>query len=268
MTPPLISVLMTAYNREDYIGEAIESVLASSYTHLELIVVDDCSKDGTVEIAREYAAKDSRIRVFVNEKNLGDYPNRNRAASLAKGEYIKYVDSDDVMFTSCLKKMISPMLQYPEAGYGICSEIDANTKICTSPRETYLEQFSGLGHFDRSPGGAIIKKTAFDHMGGFSGIRQIGDFEFWLRIGCYYPMVKVPFQIYWVRDHQNQESKMNNNREKDKMKLEVLRKVFAGETVPLDEKEKERALQFYNHTFLTRVTSRISRFMKPTNSHG
>lgn len=159
MSTPLISVLMTAYNREDYIADAIESVLASTYTNIELIVVDDCSKDATVEVARSYAAKDSRMRVVVNEKNLGDYPNRNRAASLAKGEFIKYVDSDDIMFTACLRKMVTPMLEYPEAGFGICASIDANTKICTSPRETYLEQLSGAGHFERSPGGAIIKKS-------------------------------------------------------------------------------------------------------------
>jgi glycosyltransferase involved in cell wall biosynthesis len=184
MGTPLVSVLMTAYNREKYIDEAIESVQGSSYPNWELIVVDDCSKDRTVEIARTYAAKDDRIKVYVNEKNLGDYPNRNTAASLARGEFIKYVDSDDVMFPSCLKKMVAPMIQFPEAGYGICSVIDANTKICTSPRETYLEHFGRFGHFDRSPGGAIIKKSAFDRVSGFSGIRQVGDFEFWLKIGC------------------------------------------------------------------------------------
>jgi glycosyltransferase involved in cell wall biosynthesis len=112
MSTPLVSVLMTAYNREKYIDEAIESVLASSYRNLELIVVDDCSKDRSVEIARTYAAKDDRVKVYVNETNLGDYPNRNRAASLARGEYIKYADSDDIMFPSCLKKMVTPMIQF------------------------------------------------------------------------------------------------------------------------------------------------------------
>ena len=59
---PLVSVLMTAYNREKYIAEAIESVLASTYKNFELIIVDDCSKDKTVEIARRYAKKDQRIK--------------------------------------------------------------------------------------------------------------------------------------------------------------------------------------------------------------
>ncbi len=72
---PLVSVLMTVYNREKYIAEAIESVLASSYTNFELIIVDDGSKDHSVEIAQKYEAQDHRIKVYVNEQNLGDYSN-------------------------------------------------------------------------------------------------------------------------------------------------------------------------------------------------
>src|ERR1700761_2006624 len=93
--PPLVSVLMTAYNRQQYIGEAIASVLASTYPTFELIIVDDGSGDDTVSIARKYEAQDSRIKVYVNERNLGDSPNRNRAAGYATGEFIMYCDSDD-----------------------------------------------------------------------------------------------------------------------------------------------------------------------------
>ena len=255
---PLVSVLMTAYNREEYIEEAIESVLASSYPHLELIVVDDCSKDRTVEIARTYEAKDSRVKVFVNETNLGDYLNRNRAASLAKGEYIKYVDSDDVMFPSCLKKMVQRMTQFPEAGYGLCAVLDNQTKLCTSPRETYLEHIGGRGHFDRSPGGSIIKREAFEKLGGFSGKRQIGDYEFWLKIGAYYSMVKLPFDIYWVRSHDVQESKVNSEKEKNRMRIQVLKATFAKEQVPLNEKEKEMALKSLDQGFMRRVIRKVS----------
>ena len=96
---PLVSVLMTAYNREKYIEEAIGSVLASTYTYFELIIVDDCSKDKTVEIAKKYERMDERVKVYINETNLGDYPNRNKAASYASGEYLKYVDSDDLVYS-------------------------------------------------------------------------------------------------------------------------------------------------------------------------
>ncbi|WP_315819845.1 glycosyltransferase family 2 protein [Paraflavitalea speifideaquila] len=95
---PLVSILMTSYNRQQYIGEAIKSVLESTYKNFELIVVDDCSKDKTVELAKHYEAHDARVKVYVNEQNLGDYPNRNKAASYASGKYLKYVDADDTLY--------------------------------------------------------------------------------------------------------------------------------------------------------------------------
>lgn len=102
-----ISVLMTAYNREKYISQSIESVLSSTHNDFELIIVDDCSKDKTVEIAKWYEKTDSRIRVYVNEENLGDYPNRKKAVTFASGKYIKYLDSDDIMYPSCLETMVT-----------------------------------------------------------------------------------------------------------------------------------------------------------------
>src|SRR5271156_3108445 len=104
---------MTAYNREKYIAQAIDSILESTYKNFELIIVDDCSKDKTVEIAKGYAQKDSRVKVFINEKNLGDYPNRNKAASYANGKYLKYVDSDDVVYPTGLEVFVNSMEQFP-----------------------------------------------------------------------------------------------------------------------------------------------------------
>src|SRR5205823_6563013 len=73
MTPsPTVTVLLTAYNRERYIRAAIESVLAQTFTDFELIVSDDRSHDATVAAAEEYARRDPRIRIVVNERNLGD----------------------------------------------------------------------------------------------------------------------------------------------------------------------------------------------------
>ena len=119
LNEPLVSVLMTAYNRERYISEAIESVLTSTYTNFELIILDDCSTDRTVEIAEGFALMDPRIRVYVNENNLGDYRNRNKAAEYAKGKYIKYCDSDDKIFDWTLNYCVKMMEKHPDAGMGI-----------------------------------------------------------------------------------------------------------------------------------------------------
>ena len=98
MERPLVSVLMTSYNRENYIGEAIQSVIDSTYQNWELIICDDGSTDNTLAIAQGFAKQDDRIKIFINEKTLGDYPNRNRAASHAQGKYIRYLDSDDYIY--------------------------------------------------------------------------------------------------------------------------------------------------------------------------
>ena len=84
MTRCKVSILTTVYNRDKYLSACIESVLANSYQDWELIIVDDVSSDASVVIARAYEQKDARIKVYVNDKNLGDYPNRNKAASYAK----------------------------------------------------------------------------------------------------------------------------------------------------------------------------------------
>ena len=106
MMKPKVSVLTTVYNREKYLRECLESVQAGRFQDYEHIVVDDGSTDDSQSIAQEIAQQDERIQFHVNPSNLGDYPNRNRAASMATGEYIKYLDADDWHGRSALHPMM------------------------------------------------------------------------------------------------------------------------------------------------------------------
>ena len=147
---PLISVLLTAYNRERYIAESIESVLAQTNGDFELIVSDDRSSDGTVAIANDYARRDSRIRVSSNERNLGDYPNRNHVASLARGRFLKYHDSDDIMYRHCLQAMAEPLEAEPRAGFALSGSRNWPGGRCPmrlTPRLAYEREFLGSGLF-------------------------------------------------------------------------------------------------------------------------
>jgi len=241
---PLISVLMTAYNREKFIEESIDSVLRSTYTNFELIITDDCSRDITFEIAKSYAKKDYRVKVYQNEVNLGDYPNRNKAASYAQGKYIKYLDSDDIMYSHCLQVMVSAMEKFPEAGYGLSCKGDSSQPYptCVLPHDAYWEHFNGQNHFDRAPGSAIIKKSAFDEVGGFSGKRMIGDNELWLKIGRYFPLVKFPIDLYWARMHASQESQSDYAKEYNSLRKMVFEEALSANDCPLTEKEKKTIL--------------------------
>lgn len=211
---PLVSVLMTAYNRESYIASAIESVLASEMDDFELVIVDDCSSDRTVDIARNYERQDDRVRLFVNEQNLNDYPNRNRAASHARGKYLKYLDSDDIMYPHCLGVMVRGMERFPEAGFGLCSIATDDTPYpqCIGPRDIYLEHQNGFDHFFRSPGSSIIRADVFRRVGGFRGLRVNGDTDLWLRLAREYPMVKLVAGLYWSRIHGGSQSMSDYHR--------------------------------------------------------
>lgn len=209
----LVSVLMTSYNREKYIAAAIESVLASSYGDFELIVTDDGSSDRTVAIVREYAEKDPRVRLYINDRNLGDYGNRNRAASYALGKYLKYVDADDYIYPWGLEILVRTMEQFPDAGWGLCSLEQYKARpfpFQLSPKAAYEYNYDGPGLFHKAPLSSIIKKEAFDGVGGFADIRMAGDFEMWHRLAQKYPVVLMPHGMVWYREHEEQE--MNSHR--------------------------------------------------------
>ena len=104
---PHVSVVIPAYNAEDYLERALNSALAQTMSNLEIIVVDDASADDTIGIARRIAAQDSRVRVLHNEHNVGSSISRNRAIDAARGEWIALLDADDAWFPERLEQMLA-----------------------------------------------------------------------------------------------------------------------------------------------------------------
>ena len=115
----LISIAMCTYNGERFVKEQIDSIIAQSYTKFELIVVDDGSKDNTINIIKDYQSKDDRIKLFQNENNLGFVKNFEKAISLCSGDYIALADQDDVWKKNklevFLKNINENMLIYSDA---------------------------------------------------------------------------------------------------------------------------------------------------------
>ncbi|MFK3977021.1 glycosyltransferase family 2 protein [Shewanella vesiculosa] len=106
---PLVSIIMPSYNAEKTIAQSIESVLQQSYTKWELLITDDKSSDNTINIINEYVAKDTRIQLFKNEKNLGAGGSRNRSIKESNGKYIAFLDSDDLWLDNKLSIQIDYM---------------------------------------------------------------------------------------------------------------------------------------------------------------
>lgn len=202
---PLVSVLMTAYNREHFIGEAIESVLASTYFNWQLIIVDDCSTDRTVEIATRYTKQDVRIERYINDYNLGDYGNRNKAASFARGKYIMNVDSDDKIFENGIERCVNIMEQFTDVEFGMYHYLGTELKKMTSEnaiRRHLLDRpFLAIG-----PGGTIIRRHFFERIKGYpEKYGPANDMYFNLKACSHTPVMMLPFEFYFYRRHASQQ---------------------------------------------------------------
>ncbi|MBP3302615.1 MAG: glycosyltransferase family 2 protein [Opitutales bacterium] len=146
---PTVSVIVPVYKTEKYLGECIESILNQTFKDFEMILVDDGSPDNSGKICDDYAAQDSRIRVF-HKENGGVSSARNMGIKYARSELLSFLDSDDSWSPVFLEKMIKLMRRFPEAGYGVCahaiSEGGRMSKLISKPLKGFSD--GGFGVFD------------------------------------------------------------------------------------------------------------------------
>ena len=112
---PIVSIITPAYNAAPFLEETVKSVQAQSFPDWEMIIVDDCSTDNTYSLAKKLAEEDSRIKVLQNSENSGVAATRNKALNVATGQYIAFLDSDDLWLPDKLKKQI----EFMDAGHYI-----------------------------------------------------------------------------------------------------------------------------------------------------
>ena len=262
---PLVSVLMTAYNREKYIAEAIASVLVSTYTNFELIIVDDGSVDHTVAIAKQYAAGDGRIKLFVNEKNIGQFSNRNKAASLAKGTYLKYLDSDDIILPDSLGIMVEGMNENPHVGLGMefnnCTILlkDHSFPFVLQPSDAYLWHFEKGGLLFPQPSATIYRRDIFEKIKGFSEKTGTNaDAELNLKMAAVSGTIVFPTGLIIWRRHPGQVAAHQDCNEFEMMqeRFDIHQQVLKCDNNPLNCRQIKR-ISFSQHILYMRSAVRI-----------
>lgn len=137
---PLVSVIVPVYNHEKFIGETIKSVMSQTYKNWELLVVDDCSTDGSWEIIQEWTKKDSRIKAFRNNENKGLIPNWEFLIDNSKGNYIAFLEGDDYFCKDNLKKKIEIFEKYPDLGMVYCNFSIVNESGVDIMKDYYSKQ--------------------------------------------------------------------------------------------------------------------------------
>ena len=207
MNNPAISVIMTAYNTEKYIKEAIESILNQTFKDFEFIIVDDGSTDNTRLIIEEYAKKDRRIKILYNKKNLGIVKSLNKAIAIAKGKYIARMDSDDVSKLNRLEKQFVFMESNPKVG--VCGTnfilINEKGKIIgwksfPETNEKCKKAFFFCNPFAHNT--VMLRKECFDIFGYYNNdFLYAEDLELWMRFGQKYKLHNLQKYLVYYRVH-------------------------------------------------------------------
>ena len=191
-----ISVIIPAYNAEHTIEETIKSVLKQTFPDFEIIVIDDGSSDRTLDIVREIA--DPRLKYFCY-KNGGVATARNRGISHATGEFITFLDADDMWTSDKLKLQLEALQKYPEAGVAYSWTYFLHEKEHLSYADTssfyegnvYAELL--IKNFLHSGSNPLIRKQAINTIGLFeTTLVPCEDWDFYIRLSSIYPFALIP----------------------------------------------------------------------------
>lgn len=184
---PILSVLMPVFNSEQFVAEAIDSILNQTFKDFEFLILDDASTDKSFEIIKDFENKDSHIKVYQNEKNLGVVESRNKLIELSQGKYIAWIDSDDIALPNRFEKQIKFLEEHPEIGlvgaYPVI--IDENSKKTgkwwfeTDPQKLKIELFFHSPFLSSS---IVIRKSALPQNYYDSRFPVAEDFDLYSKI--------------------------------------------------------------------------------------
>jgi len=203
MKNPKVTVLMSVYNGEKYLREAIDSILAQTFKNFEFLIVNDGSTDKTAEILKSY--KDSRIKIISNEKNIGLTKSLNKGLKAAKGNYIARQDADDVSMPERLEKEVEFLEQNRNVGLVGTDYLFINekgkvvhiVKCLNGSRELKEKLLEGnqFGH-----GSVMLRRECIDEVGTYrEEFKFAQDYDFYLRIAEVYDVANISEPLYQWR---------------------------------------------------------------------
>ena len=216
------------YNGARYLSECLDSILAQTHSDFELVVVDDRSSDGSVDIARTYAQRDSRIRVIVNDNNLGLVGNWNRTVEVSRAEWIKMVFQDDVLLPECASRMLSAATNSAMPIVSCARDFIFEANTTEDDRQFYVNHkaFISAVYHDANewspqrysetaleclganllgePTAVLLHRSVFERFGWFNPyLHSRCDLEYWNRVASNTGTIHIPEVLTMFRVHEN-----------------------------------------------------------------
>ncbi len=212
----LVSAIIPVYNGERYLAEAIASVLAQTYRPIEIIIVDDGSVDGTANIAKSY----KKVR-YIYQTNQGHGMAKNAGIAAARGEFLAFLDADDIWTPNKLRVQMDYLIDHPDVGYAV-----ARMRVFLEPGTEWPLSLN-KDHYSKDPvgfipGTLVARKTVFKQIGAFdTSYRHGNDSDWFFRAkDASIPMAILPQVLLHKRIHSS-----NLSHEIQTMTSEVLRVV-------------------------------------------
>jgi glycosyltransferase involved in cell wall biosynthesis len=242
MSQPLVSIALCTYNGAVYLQQQLDTLLAQTYTDIEIVVVDDCSTDDTVAILKEYAENFSQLKLHQNESNLGYVKNFEKAISLTQGDLIALADQDDIWHTDKIRLMVEAIsdhvMLYHDSEF-IDEQGQPLNKRVSDVRNFYAGDDSRVFLFENCVSGhcMLFKRGLVPYLSGFN---KTIIHDWWLTyIACnigsisYLPQTLVQYRQHHkastniLRQDRGQGQKKNQGLEKMENQLKITREFTA-----------------------------------------
>jgi hypothetical protein len=192
---PLVSVVIPCFNYDRYLRAAVSSALEQAHVDTEVIIVDDCSTDGSLRLAKQLAGSDSRITVLANPENQGPVDTFNRGLSMARGEYLVRLDADDLLTPGSLARSCALLGSHPSVGlvYGHPRHFRGDPPARTRsrirswslwPGKAWLAHRAALGANCITSPEVVMRASVVRRVGGQRPLAHSHDMEMWLRLAA------------------------------------------------------------------------------------
>lgn len=232
MPKPLVSVVMSVYNGERYLKEALDSILSQTYPDFEFIIIDDGSTDGTADILASYREADGRVNIY-RQDNRGLIVSLNRGCSLAKGKYIARMDADDISLPDRLECQVDFMESHPEIGVaGSWIEyIDAGGRSIgqwRTPAGPAIIKWSLMFGTCLAHPSVLMRKAIFDEAGPYRPeALHVEDYDLWTRAAEITSLANIP-EIKVKRRIWGGNISVTESAAQEKAVVEIMHSLIAG----------------------------------------
>ena len=222
-----ISIVLPVYNGNKYLSLSIESILAQTFQNWELIIVNDCSTDGSLAIAEKYAAIDPRIKIISNTKNEKLPRSLNNGFAQASGRYFTWTSDDNLYYNQALEKMVAYLDTHQQCGLVYCDMeyIDETGTVISNTQKGSHNLYLG-----NCIGGCFLyRRETAAAVGGYNPNKfLVEDYDYWLRISFQYTIERISEILYSYRHHSGNMTAVYEEKIADKvfeLHLEYLDKI-------------------------------------------